>query len=94
MKVRKLMSHLAALVLFAVAAPGFSLGRPPVTQDPEPGITTPQASDRFSVMALSGPAQARPEGAALPPYLPVLMGLTTSAATVSRVNAANIRVTV
>ena len=43
MNARKLVAHVVALVFFVVAASGFSMGRPPVTQDPDPGITASQA---------------------------------------------------
>ena len=43
MKAHKFIAHVVVLVFFAVAAPGFAFGQPPVHQDPEPGITAPQA---------------------------------------------------
>jgi hypothetical protein len=41
-KVRKLVVHTVALVVFAVS-PNFAFGQPPPQQDPEPGVVASQA---------------------------------------------------
>ena len=43
MNARKLISYVVLLVFLTAATQEFSLGGPPPHQDPEPGITAPQA---------------------------------------------------
>lgn len=50
MKARKPVSHVVVLAMFAVAAPGFSLGQPPVQEPSTPGIAA------FTVQASASPA--------------------------------------